>query len=100
MRTFKAMLDVGVAACLATSLLLLTAGGATANPPCRVMGAGGTYDTLQAAVDAASAGDTLKVGGTCYGDTTISKTLSIVGHGKATLNGANNATSQGSVVTV
>ena len=71
MRAFR---GVGVAACVAMSLLLLLTSGATAaQPKCLVVGAGGSYPTLQQAVDAASAGDTLKVSGTCYGDTTIGK---------------------------
>jgi predicted outer membrane repeat protein len=74
-------------------------------PKCLVVGAGGSFGTLQEAVDAASAGDTLKVKGTCYGDVSISKDLTIVGQsnpgfGPATLNGGNSATSQGAVVTV
>lgn len=55
----------------------LTAG----RPTCLVTnpGGGGGYRTLQAAVDAASAGDTLKVKGTCVGTTTIGKNLTVDG---------------------
>ena len=54
----------------------LTAG----RPTCLVTNAGGGgYRTLQSAVDAASAGDTLKVKGTCVGTTTISKNLTVDG---------------------
>ena len=106
MRAFKALWGVAVAACLAMSLLLLTAGGAAATQPkCLVVGDGGSHGTLQAAVDAASPGDTLRVKGTCYGDTTISKNLTIIGQsnpafGPATLNGGNSRPKPGSVVTV
>ncbi len=67
---------------------------------CVVTGAGEPQETLQAAVDAAAAGATLRVSGTCYGPTTINKDLSIVGRSNngsrpATLNG-NRA---GSVIT-
>jgi hypothetical protein len=102
MSAFKALRGVAVGVCLAMALLLMMAGGATATQPkCLIVGAGGSHATLQAAVDAASAGDTLKVKGTCYGDTTIGKSLTIVGQsnpgfGQATLNGGNI----GSVVTV
>jgi hypothetical protein len=85
-------------------LWLLMASAATATrPACRAVDAGESYGTLQAAVNAASAGDTLKVKGTCYGDTVVSKSLKIVGRsdsgfGPATLNGANNAQSPGNVI--
>jgi putative cofactor-binding repeat protein len=77
----------------------LTAG----RPTCLVTnpsGRGG-YRTLQAAVDAASAGDTLKVKGTCVGTTTISKNLIVDGQanpafGAPTLDGGGS----GPVVTV
>jgi predicted outer membrane repeat protein len=106
MRMFKAPRGVGVCvgAFVAMSVLLLMASGASAAPPkCLVVnvGANQSYSALQAAVNAAITGDTLKVKGTCYGDTTIGKNLTIVGQsnpgfGPATLNGGNN----GSVVTV
>ena len=104
MRAFKARRHVAVVACMAMSLLLLTASGAmAAQSKCLIVGAGGSYGTLQAAVNAATAGDKLKVKGTCYGDTTISKNLTITGQsnpgfGSATLNGGNNALSPGSVI--
>ena len=76
--------------------------GAT-QPKCLVVNArsGQSYGTLQEAVAAASAEDTLKVKGTCYGTTRIAKNLTIVGEsgygsGQATLDGAKS----GSVVTV
>src|SRR5262245_40675903 len=52
----------------------------------------GSYRTLQAAQDAASAGDNLTVKGTCLGRSDITKDLTITGHtnpgfGPATLDG-------------
>jgi hypothetical protein len=58
-------------------------------PKCLVVGAGGSYSTLQEAIDAASAGDTLKVKGTCYGDASITKKVTIVGQtAKTSWNGS------------
>jgi hypothetical protein len=78
------------------------ASSASASPRCRVTDAltGQSYTTLQEAVNAASTGDTLKVHGTCEGDTTISKSLTIDGQGQATLDGANDAKNPGVVVVV
>src|SRR5262249_21986264 len=64
-----------------------------------------SYATLQAAVNAASAEDTLRVKGTCKGDTTVSKSLTIAGQsnpgfGPATLDGANSEATPGTVLTV
>jgi predicted outer membrane repeat protein len=95
MRAFKAGRGVGVAACVAMSLLLLMASGATATQPkCLVVNlrSGQSFRTLQEAVDAASKGDELTVKGTCLGDTQVGKSLTIVGQsnpgfGPATLNG-------------
>jgi nitrous oxidase accessory protein NosD len=96
-------------AAAATGLLLLIGATATATTAavCRVsnLAAHREYNTLQAAVNAASPGDTLKVSGTCQGDTTISESLTIVGDsgsrsGPATLDGDNSEQSPGTVVTV
>ena len=98
MKAFNALRRVGVlvGTCVSAGLLLLMASGAAARPACGVVSAGGSHDTLQAAVDAATSGDTLKVKGTCYGATTVDKSLTIVGRGQATLDGRNT----GSVVKV
>jgi nitrous oxidase accessory protein NosD len=81
-----------VAAVLAVAGTLLTAGavGAIRDKDCLVVNAGQhtRYETLQSAVDAANAGDLLRVDGVCVGSTTIVKSLTIVGHAKATLDGA------------
>jgi hypothetical protein len=76
---------------------------AAKQPKCLVVNVrpGQSYGTLEEAVTAATAGDTLQVKGTCYGTTTIAKNLTIVGKngsgsGQATLDGAKS----GSVVTV
>jgi hypothetical protein len=96
-------LRLAVLAALATAALVVAIGSASAaTGGCLVVnlsGVGGSWSTLQAAQNAASAGDTLGVKGTCVGSTTISKNLTITGAstlGRATLDG-NNA---GSVLTV
>lgn len=94
---------------LALTLVALAAGSflssaSATQPKCLIVNLGGidgSWSTLQAAQDAASAGDTLKVKGTCHGLTTLSKDLTIVGQsnpgfGTATLDGAQ----AGSVVTI
>src|SRR5207248_9543254 len=74
-----------------------------AAPLCRVVDTttSQSYATLQAAVNAAAAGDTLVVKGTCTGSTTIDRNLTISGQGyggntRATLDGGRN----GSVLAV
>jgi hypothetical protein len=82
---------------LVGSLLVVT--GAAAKPACMVVNdvtPGVSYVTLQSAVDAAGAGDTLQVKGTCLGNTTILKPLTIEGGPGATLDG----TDAGSVLTI
>src|ERR1700730_7000129 len=98
----RAVRGVGVAACVAMSLLLMASMATAAPPKCRIVnaGTGQRYKTLQAALDAPSPGDTLKGKGTCDGDTTIHENLTIVGEGHAVLNGANNELTPGSVVVV
>jgi hypothetical protein len=77
--------------------ILASAGTARAGVQCSVEtdAAGGTYSSLQDAVDAAPEGDRLWVTGTCIGTTTIARSLRIVGLGGATLDGA----ASGSVIT-
>jgi hypothetical protein len=81
----------GAVLAVAYSMLLAASGAQAKRAKCEVVGAGGTYGTLQEAVDSASAGATLKVSGTCNGDTTIGKDLSIVGRGKAILDGSGSS---------
>jgi hypothetical protein len=85
---------------IASSVAL--ASSASASPRCRVTDArtGQSYTALQEAFNAASTGDTLKVHGTCEGDTTISKSLTIDGQGQATLDGENNELHPGHVLVV
>jgi hypothetical protein len=73
-----------------------------ATPACVVkdVGTKQSYGTLQEAVNAATEGDTLKVKGTCDGDTTITKSLTIAGQGHAILDGENDEEHRGSVVYV
>lgn len=100
-------LRAGIAfiAALALSVSLFTSAPAAAASPtaCRVknLDTGVTRVSLQKAVRAASAGDRLKVKGTCVGTTRISKRLTIFGvrtatSGKPILDGAK----RGAVVTV
>jgi hypothetical protein len=82
---------------LVGSMLVVT--GAAARAACLVVNdvtPGVSYLTLQSAVDAAGAGDTLRVKGTCVGNTTILKPLTVAGGPGATLDG-NGA---GSVLTI
>jgi spore maturation protein SpmB len=60
----------------ALGAVLLAPLPATAAPACVVenVRTGQSYDTLQEAVAAASAGDTLQVKGTCYGTTRSPRT--------------------------
>jgi hypothetical protein len=89
---------------VALGLSILALPAAAKQPKCLIVnlgGGGGTYASLQAAQDAAAAGDTLGVKGTCYGSTTISKDLTVVGQsnpgfGIATLDGNH----EGAVLTV
>ena len=83
------------------SIVIVPAAGASKSCSVTSTGSGQSYGTLEEAVSAATAGDTLQVKGTCYGTTTIAKNLTIVGQngsgsGQATLDGAKS----GSVVTV
>jgi hypothetical protein len=82
-------------------MVIVPAAGASKSCSVTSTGSGQSYGTLEEAVSAATAGDTLQVKGTCYGTTTIAKNLTIVGQngsgsGQATLDGAKS----GSVVTV
>jgi predicted outer membrane repeat protein len=62
-------------------LAVAQAQGASANVSCAVSNVrtGVGYPTLQAAVDASEAGDTLVVSGICVGSTTITKNLVVTG---------------------
>jgi predicted outer membrane repeat protein len=89
-----------LAAAVALVASLLVSSGVDAKPPsqCDIANSRlhARYVTLQAAVDAAGAGDSLRVKGTCVGNTAVNKDLTILGQPRATLDG-NNA---GSVVTI
>ncbi len=101
-RSRKAALSTALA--LAATLMALPSSGALAGGfACSVenVTAAAHYSTLQTAVDAASAGDVLRMTGICYGSTIIDRNLTIGGHrslatGVATL----DAGSLGRVVTV
>jgi hypothetical protein len=95
-------LSVTVRRSLAVAVTLVLAGALLAAPvaaakpaKCQVqdVGTGRVSATLQAAVDAASAGASLRVKGTCIGSTVITKDLAIIGFankafGRPTLDGA------------
>ena len=79
---------------LVVSVAVTGAYGGPPTVPCEVKGQGASsYSNLQAAVDAANVGDTLRVRGTCIGNTVIDRSLTITGQGKeATIDGGNQAT--------
>jgi hypothetical protein len=84
-----------------TLAVSITVAGAYGGPPtgqCEVKGRGAlSYDSLQAAVNAANPGDTVRVRGTCVGTTVVDRNLAITGQQQdATLDGGN----AGTVVTV
>lgn len=67
---------------LAATAVVLSAPAAVAGPPsCAVSNARNhkDYDSLQQAVDAAKARDTLEVKGTCIGSTTVAKDITVKG---------------------
>ena len=81
MCTFNLQLR-SVAVC-ALALAAFFSAGAFAKPgACDIVNQtqGGKYTTLQAAVDDAAEGNTLKLKGICYGTTIIDKDLSIRGN--------------------
>ena len=80
---------------LASAFVVLPAPAMAAPPECHIVNQTTDikYDNLQTAVDAATANDTLKLKGTCVGDTNIFKNLTIQGQsnpafGPATIQGA------------
>src|SRR4051794_27875900 len=80
-------------------VIVAGAPSAVAKPPsCAVSNQGNhkDYGSLQAAVTAATPGDTLKVKGTCIGNTSIDRDITLEGAGNPTLDG--NA--QGRVLTI
>jgi len=85
MNMFKALRGMVLAAFLAVGLVAMTASAAMAagcaveNTTSHAKYAG----TLQEAVEAAGAGNTLKVSGTCEGETTIGKSVTITGKSAA-----------------
>ena len=74
---------------LVFAVLVSGAFGGSRPSLCHVSGAGNNdYGSLQDAVNASSAGDSLKVKGTCVGSTVVDRSLVISGHGaEATLDG-------------
>jgi predicted outer membrane repeat protein len=106
MRAFKVPRGLLVSACVAMSLSLLMASGASAAERKCVVVNGATdqsYGKLQEAVDAVPEGGeaTLSVSGTCYGDTSIyERKLTIAGRDHAVLNGGNSALNPGIVLSV
>jgi len=79
LRTLGARFSAAMA--LAGGLLVLPCTGAGADADCDVRNPrlGASYDALQAAVDAADAGDKLRVAGICVGSTVIDRKLTIAG---------------------
>ena len=88
-----------LAAALALTASLTAYTAALAAATCRVVDDAApsvSYASLQDGVDAAGVGDTVRVNGTCVGNTTILKPLTIAGEPRATLDGGG----AGSVLTI
>jgi hypothetical protein len=89
-------LRIVAALALAAGMLAILVPTAVGKPPsCRVSNAAThhDYNSLQAAVDAAAAGDTLGVNGTCVGNTTVAKDITLKGDGGSpTLDGGRAGT--------
>lgn len=82
-RVLAAAVTAGVAAAASVGGLALAAGPAQAASQC--VGGEGCYRSIQAAVDAAHAGDTITIGaGTFAGGVTIAKSVRLRGSGAAT----------------
>jgi parallel beta-helix repeat protein/predicted outer membrane repeat protein len=93
-RSFAAMLALGLLIGIS-----IVQSAASARPPCLVSNEGThrVSRSLQQAIDAAAAGDTLLVKGTCFGSSLIDKDLTLQGvstkqFGVATLDGGGNST--------
>jgi hypothetical protein len=100
-RWFTALVLLGTAG---TGVAAVAPAASAASPTCLVVDttSNQSYTSLQAAVTAAAAGDTLFVKGACTGTTAIGKNLTISGHSSsgtkaATLNGGGQG---GSVLTI
>lgn len=94
-------LTIVAALALTAGMLVILAPTAVGGPPsCAVSNARThkDYDSLQAAVDAAKAGDTLEVKGTCVGNTSVDRNVTLKGvtnkafPGTPTLDGGGTAT--------
>jgi nitrous oxidase accessory protein NosD len=89
LRTFRRLGVVATAGILASGALVAAAPGASA------AGATVAYCSttdLQTAIDDATPGTTLAVYGTCAGNYTIDKNLTLLGHGNAVLDGQDSGT--------
>ncbi len=78
----RALVVAGAAAIAAVAVTVPTNAAATRSASTLCVGGSGCYSTVQAAVDAASDGDTIKINpGTYVGGVTIAKSVSVVGAG-------------------
>jgi hypothetical protein len=73
------LLVLGLLGIVMAGLLGIGSTASAAPKSCEVDNSTATYSSLQGAIDAASAGDTLEVKGTCVGTSTVSKNLTIKG---------------------
>ena len=84
-----------MAAALAAGIFGLAPTAVGGPPSCAVSNVGthAGYSSLQAAVNAAAPGDTLEVSGTCVGNTTVDRDITIKGEGRSpTLDGGRAGT--------
>ncbi len=77
----RALTVVAALGLVAGMLVIFTPAAVSAAPSCAVSNARThkDYSSLQTAVDAAKAGDTLEVKGTCVGNTSVGKTVTLKG---------------------
>jgi hypothetical protein len=92
---------LATATVLAATMAAGVAPASAAQAACRIeVDGAATFSSLQAAIDAAPVGGTLKIKGTCVGDAGIGTSLTIEGRGDATIVGSIDVRRRGVTTTV